>query len=272
MFDLFCNSSEVNPQNGVACKPIKTDLKYKIDSEQCGRYVYQQIYATHQCQNALTTCLKVESKAHAEALQSAGTPPAHELQVVLGKYKTCPGAAYAVFNIHTMSQMQVDFTNSCAEVAGEIEARAGAATADVNWQDPHNGGTYRLLNSNANDIETSRTTRNRVFTDKQTFSLQANGSGCTMYACSESQGTSANDGGTNLCDMYNLFCNSSETNTKTGISCKPIKTNLQYTIASEECGRYVGAQYMGHQCQARNPTCLVNTQMSSLAAPQMRTY
>merc|ERR1719266_1902202 len=169
-----------------------------------------------------------------------------------------------------MSQMQVDFTNSCAEVAGEIEARAGAATSDVNWQDPHNGGTYRLLSSNANDIETSRTTRNRVFTDKQTFALQANGSGCTAYMCSESQGTSANDGGTNLCDMYNLFCNSSETNPKTGISCKPVKTNLKYTINSEECGRYVGKDYMGHQCQEANPTCLVNTQYA-LTAPQ-RTY
>jgi hypothetical protein len=271
MFDLFCNSDAKNPQNGVACKPIKTDLQYTIDSEQCGRFVFGQIYATHQCQNALTTCLKVESGLHAEALQIAGTPPAHELQVVLGKYQSCPGAAYAVFNIHTMAQMQVNFQNSCAEVAGEIEARAGADASDVNWQDPHNGGHYQLISSNANDIETSRTTRNGVFTDKQTFALQANGSGCTAYMCSESQGTSANDGGTNLCDMYNLFCNSSEKNTKTGIACKPIKTNLQYTIASEECGRYVGQNYMGHQCQAANPTCLVNTQMASLAAPQ-RTF
>jgi len=272
MFDLFCNSSEKNPQNGVACKPIKTDLKYTIDSEQCGRFVFFNNYATHQCQNALTTCLKVESQLHAEALQSAGTPPANELQVILGKYKTCPGAAYAVFNIHTMAQMQVNFKNSCAEVAGEIEARAGSAAENGGWQDPHNGGTYRLLSSNANDIETSRTTRNRYYTDKQTFALQANGSGCTAYMCSESQGTSANDGGTNLCDMYNLWCNSSEKNTKTGVACKPVKTDLQYTIVSEECGRYVGANYMGHTCQARNPTCLVNTQFSaSLAAPQ-RTY
>jgi len=266
MFDLFCNSSEKNPQNGVACKPVKTDLSYTIDSEQCGRYVFNQIYATHQCQNALTTCLKVESGLHAEALQSAGKPPAHELQVVLGEYSTCPGAAYAAFNIHTMAQMQVNFQNSCAEVAGEIEARAGAAASNGNWQDPHNGGHYQLLSSNSNDIETSRTTRNGEYTDKQTFSLQANGSGCTAYMCSASQGTSANDGGTNLCDMYNLFCNSSETNSKTGVSCKPIKTNLQYTIASEECGRYVGTMYMGHTCQQANPTCLVNTQYS-LAAP-----
>jgi len=67
--------------------------------------------------------------------------------------------------------------------------------------------------------------------------------------------------------MYNLFCNSSETNSKTGVSCKPVKTNLQYTIKSEECGRYVGQAYMGHQCQEANPTCLVNTQYSSLTAP-----
>jgi len=264
MFNLFCNSSEKNPQNGVACKPIKTDLKYTIDSEECGRYVFGNIYAGHQCQNALTTCLKVESGLHAEALRNAGTPPAHELQVVLGKYQTCPGAAYAVFNIHTMAQMQVTFTESCDVVAAEIEARAGMANG---WEDPHNGGTYRLLSANDDKLETSRTTRNREFTDKQTFALQASGTGCVAYMCSESQGTSANDGGTNLCDMYNLFCNSSETNPNTGVSCKPVKTDLQYTINSEECGRYVGSNYMGHQCQQANPTCLVNTQMNSLAAP-----
>jgi len=267
MFDLFCNSDEKNPDNGVACKPVKTDLKYTIDSEQCGRYVVGEIYATHQCQNALTTCLKVESGLHAEALRMAGTPPAHELQVVLGEYQTCPAAAYAAFNIHTMAQMQVDFTNSCAEVAGEIEARAGAAATNGNWQDPHNGGRYQLLSSNSNLVKTSRTTRNGQYTDKQSFSLQANGSGCTMYACSASQGTSANDGGTNLCDMFNMFCNSSEKNSKTGVACKPVKTNLQYTIASKECGRYVGQMYMGHQCQNAVSTCLVNTQYESLAAP-----
>jgi len=266
MFDLFCNSDAKNPQNGVACKPVKTDLQYTIDSEQCGRYVFGNIYAGHQCQNALTTCLKVQSDLHAEALQAAGTPPSHELQVVLGKYRTCPGSAHSVFNIHTMAQMQVDFTNSCAEVAGEIEARAGMTNG---WRDPHNGGIYATLAANSNMIETKRTTRNGEYTDKQTFSLQANGSGCTAYMCSESQGTSANDGGTNLCDMYNLFCNTSETNPQTGVSCKPVKTNLQYTIKSEECGRYVGPQYMGHQCQAANPTCLKTATMrNSLEAPQ----
>jgi len=265
MFNLFCNSSEKNPENGVACKPVKTDLSYTINSEECGRFVYMNIYAGHQCQNALTTCLKVESGLHAEALRNAGTPPAHELQVVLGKYQTCPGAAYAAFNIHTMAQMQVTFTNTCAEVAAEIEARAGMANG---WEDPHNGGHYRMLSANANDIETSRTTRNGEYTDKQTFALQANSDGgCVAYMCSESQGTSANDGGTNLCDMYNLFCNSSEKNSQTGVACKPVKTDLSYTIDSEECGRYVYENiYAGHQCQAANPTCLVNTQYS-LAAP-----
>jgi len=266
MFNLFCNSDAKNPQNGVACKPVKTDLKYKIASEECGRYVFSNIYAGHQCQDRLTTCLKVASGEHAQALALAGKPPVHELQVVLGKYRSCPGAQDAAFNIHTMAQMQVNFQNSCAEVAGEIQARAGSASNGA-WEDPHNGGKYAVLSANSNMVETKRTTRNGQYTDKQTFSLEANGSGCTAYICSESQGTSANDGGTNLCDMYNLFCNSSETNSKTGVSCKPVKTNLSYTIASQECGRYVGNMYMGHQCQQANPTCLVNTQFS-LAAPR----
>jgi hypothetical protein len=69
--------------------------------------------------------------------------------------------------------------------------------------------------------------------------------------------------------MYNLFCNKSETNPQTGVSCKPVNYNLQYTIESEECGRFVGETYLGHQCQAANPTCLKTpTMRNSLEAPQ----
>jgi len=194
-------------------------------------------------------------------------PASEELGVELGMYQTCPGAADAVANIHTVAQMQVTFTNSCADVAGEVQARAGMANG---WTDPHNGGHYAVLAANSNMITTKRTTRGGKYTDKQTFALTANAAGgCVANICSESQGTSANDGGTNLCDMYNLFCNSSETNSQTGVSCKPVKTNLQYTIKTEECGRYVGPQYLGHQCQAANPTCLkTKTMRNSLEAPQ----
>jgi hypothetical protein len=265
MFDLFCNSSEKNPQTGVACKPIKTDLKYTINQEQCGRYTFGNNYAGHQCQNAQATCLKVANAEHAAILDVLEDPPKNELAVTLGKYNTCPGARYAAANIHTMAQMKVNFQNSCADVAAEVSARGNQANG---WTDPHNNGHYAVLESNANMIKTKRRTGNNRYTDVQTFSLTSNGSGCTAQICSESQGTSANDGGTNLCDMYNLFCNSSERNAQTGVSCKPIKTDLKYQIESEECGRFVYQNYyQGHQCQQRNPTCLKTATSTELSAP-----
>jgi len=265
MFDLFCNSGETNPQNGVSCKPIKTDLKYQITSQECGRYVFANNYAGHQCQNRLTTCLKVGSAEHAMVLDVLEEPPKHELAVTLAQYPTCPGNQ-AFANIHTMAQMKVNFENSCGDVAAEVQARGNMENG---WSDPHNGGRYNVLQATSNLITLKRRTGNNRYTDKQTFALTANGSGCTAQICSESQGTSANDGGTNLCDMYNLFCNSSETNPQTGVSCKPIKTDLKYQIASEECGRYVYQNiYRAHQCQQANPTCLKTATSDELEAPK----
>merc|ERR1719203_2331909 len=122
--------------------------------------------------------------------------PSDELAVSLGQYNTCPGN-HAFANIHTTAQMQVTFQNSCAEVAAEVQARGGM---EDGWTDPHNGGTYTVLTANSNQIVTKRLTGNRRYTDKQSFDLTPSGmSGCVMKACSASQGTSANDGGTNLC-------------------------------------------------------------------------
>jgi len=127
--------------------------------------------------------------------------------------------------------MQVEFTNSCAEVAEEIKARASAAP--TMWQDPHNHGTYSLEEATSDYILTKRVTKNKVFTDKQDFKLTAKGTGCSVEACSESQGLSAADGGTNFCDMFDLFCN--KTDCANGNCCTVLKNNLSYTIESKEC-------------------------------------
>merc|ERR1719499_58518 len=346
MYDLFCNSSEKNEENGVSCKPVKTDLQYTINSEQCGNY-FGTGYVGHQCYQANPTCLKTNVPTpEAQALQAPqtlvadlcwlsdnacnmifadgskilaagactglsaatmeacklfankldplcqketaifekackasvatagafgageckklasnaiGCPKndelaAKELSYGFQLYSICPPAKYAAFNVHTMAQMEVDFQNSCAEVAGEIEARANGENG---WVDPHNDGHYKLVSSTANLIETSRQTHYYKYTDDQAFSMTPNGSGgCTVKMCSVSQGTSADSGGTDMCDMYDLFCNSSEKNEENGVSCKPVKTDLQYTINSEQCGNYFGTGYVGHQCYQANPTCL----------------
>jgi len=142
----------------------------------------------------------------------------------------CPGS-YSI--IHAGATMNIEFTNSCAEVAEEIEARANAHADGAMWQDPHNHGTYTLLKSSATYIETKRVTKNRVFEDKQDFKLTPKGTGCAVEACSESQGLSAADKGTNFCDMFDLFCNKEDCSD--GNCCAVLKNNLQYTIESKNC-------------------------------------
>jgi len=144
----------------------------------------------------------------------------------------CPGS-YSI--IHAGAEMNVEFTNTCKEVAAEIEARANASPTGM-WQDPHNHGTYTLL-SKANSttyIETKRVTKNKVYTDKQTFNLKPHGTGCSVSACSESQGLSAADGGTNFCDMFDLFCNKTDCDDGNDC-CNVLKYNLEYKILQKQC-------------------------------------
>merc|ERR1712157_416063 len=84
------------------------------------------------------------------------------------------------------------------------------------WVDPHNGGIYSVLSSEAGVITTQRTTNpstsvgGQVYTDKQTFVLTDVGASCEIKACSESQGTSVGDFSTNYCDLRNLYCGSAD--------------------------------------------------------------
>lgn len=86
---------------------------------------------------------------------------------------------------------------------------------------------------------------------------------CMVTACSESQGPNAsnNDGGTNECNMVNLFCNSDSKNPNKNIACAPIKTDLDYDITYMECGRYTAnGAYLQHDCQEFATTCLTKKQ------------
>lgn len=174
------------------------------------------------------------------------------------KYSFCPGSGATE---HTMAQGSLYFQSTCAEVSEEIIARAQMQDG---WEDPHNHGHYKLLANNMQTtgvIETWRRTGNNEYVDKQTFKFEAAGSGCMMYMCSESQGQSNNDQGTNMCNMFDLFCNSAERNGNTGISCKPIKNDLQYNDGNVyyafTCGRFHGdGRYSSHRCQNTLDTCL----------------
>jgi len=152
------------------------------------------------------------------------------LSVFLGAALACPGS---MSPIHAGANIKVNFQNSCAEVAEEIKMRASASAGE--WTDPHNRGTYTLLEANGDSyIKVKRVTPNKVFTDKSDFTMTATANGgCEVAGCSESQGVSAADKGTNFCDMFSLFCNSQDC--AGGNCCKVLKNDLTYTIEKQSC-------------------------------------
>jgi len=142
--------------------------------------------------------------------------------------EACPGSG-AWFG-HAKCQFTVKFVQPCSDVEAEIAARGEHQNG---WFDPHNGGTYSILNQQTSSIELQRVTGGGSYTDKMTFDFQADGSGCQVNACSESQVTSLYDSGTNFCNLWDLFCNSDNCNASTGICCKPILHDLQdYTVTT----------------------------------------
>merc|ERR1719436_789323 len=223
MGNLFCNTSVKNPENGVACKDVKTNLSYTIPYMECGRYTNDGQYRQHTCQDFATTCLRNPAMSFALELPAA----APKLEIVdLGKPREWPNPNFKLFDTcsssgarqHTMAEMTIKFTNSCEEVMGEISARAGA-TADGNgWVDPHNRGHYKILATEGNLLKVQRYTGNYEYHDVITFSMTTSGSGCKVNACSVSQGNSNNDGGTNMCNMGDLFCNTSVKNPENGVA------------------------------------------------------
>merc|ERR1719190_282299 len=105
----------------------------------------------------------------------------------------------------------------------------------VDWTDPHNKGQYKLLESTGSSyVKIQRTTANNVFTDKSDFTLTSTSDGgCKVEGCSESQGISAADNGTNFRNRWSLFCNSQDC--EGGNCCKSLKNDLQYTVDKQSC-------------------------------------
>jgi len=275
MQNLFCNKSTKNSQNGVSCTPVKYNLAYSIKYLQCGRFAGNGEYLQHKCQDFAQTCLKNPSTAALEMPAEAppktpaleGRPP--EWPANSDLFSTCPSSQH---RDHTMAEMTIDFTNSCSEVAAEITARAGSAANGGKWVDPHNRGHYKVLSTNGNLIEVQRWTGNYEYKDLVTFSMQASGTGCKVNACAVSQPNSNNSGGTDMCDMGNLICNSDVKNSQNGVACADVKYKLSYTIPFLKCGRFTGGgQYLQHNCQDFTQTCLRNSATEALAVNPPKT-
>merc|ERR1719367_1382942 len=236
----------------------------------CGRYDGNGQYLQHNCQEFTTTCLRNPATTELEAASVVkleqpvlGRPPEwpeNDFQ----QFATC---AQSMARAHTMSEMQVDFKNSCTDVMTEIAARAGAVADGTAWVDPHNMGHYTVLEKKTNFIKIQRFTKRYKYRDVITFSLTTSGTGCSAQACAVSQGNSNDSGGTDMCDMANLFCNSDVVNPDNGVACKDLKYKLEYTVPMLNCGRYDGnGQYLQHNCQEFTTTCLRNPATTELEA------
>jgi len=124
----------------------------------------------------------------------------------------CPGSAAF---IHASCKVEASLSTSCATARAEMLARVGGQY--LKWHDPHNNGTYSVLDkSDPSTLALQRVTGNKKYTDKLTFSFEAAANGqCTVYGCSESQVTSVADFSTNYCNLRMMYCSTAD-------GCKPV--------------------------------------------------
>jgi hypothetical protein len=121
--------------------------------------------------------------------------------------------------IHASCKVTAQTKSSCADVRVEMLARVAGQYA--RWHDPHNNGTYTLLN-NGTDVGFSRKTGDGKYTDKLTFTFEDSGTGCVLSGCSESQVTSVADFSTNYCNLAMLYCGSA-------VGCSPVEHDFTST-------------------------------------------
>ena len=150
--------------------------------------------------------------------------------VVHAHFALCSGSKDST---HAKCDMAVSFPqDQCEIVQTEILSRMAGKDG---WIDPHNRGTYSLIESKQSElgdrvIKGERQTGDKKYVDKFMFTLvpTQGGSGCTMSACSESQVFSILDFSTNYCNLRMLYCNTSD-------GCEVLKSNLVYKEKYTNC-------------------------------------
>ena len=127
--------------------------------------------------------------------------------------------------MHSGCEMTVSFSDSsCEAVQKEMVDRVNGQYGS--WYDPHNNGTYAITASSASELSAERLTGDGKYTDLMIFSFSADGAGCTMEACSQSQVSSISDFSTNYCNMHDLYC--------ADAGCHPL-SQLKYTESFGKC-------------------------------------
>ena len=114
----------------------------------------------------------------------------------------CPGSPARM--MHAKSSLTIDIAQSCDIVREEVSARVAGSGG---WTDPHNHGSYTMLDAGASKYTISRRTGDHQYTDKMDLQFTSQGTaGCQVTACSESQVTSYSDFSTNYCNLVRSLC------------------------------------------------------------------
>lgn len=138
----------------------------------------------------------------------------------------CPGSSSWV---HAKCSLAVNLQAPCDTVKKEI---IGRINGENGWYDPHNKGTYSLLDGSSLLLKIKRVTGDGKYTDLLNFQLASSGSDtCEAQACSESQTTSVLDYSTNYCNLHDLYCG-------TDAGCKFVYTDMKFTEKFNSCKQH----------------------------------
>jgi hypothetical protein len=146
----------------------------------------------------------------------------------------CPGSPSTV---HASCEMTVTFPEKCDTVREEILARLQGQNQ---WKDPHNQGIYTLLDDTGSEIQGSRRTGDDKYTDLFDLTFNESEGNCAVKACSESQVFSILDFSTNYCNLFALYCNSTD-------GCPVVVHELEYKEDFEykKCWQHTKANCFG---------------------------
>lgn len=139
----------------------------------------------------------------------------------------CPDSPASV---HAKCKMKIVFNATpCDMVKSEIISRI---SGEMQWVDPHNGGTYNLSSNEEAKLKGSRRTGDNKYTDLFEMEFTDEGANCVVEACSASQVTSVLDFSTNYCNLHSLYCN------KHADGCPIVDLELEYTEKYEDCWQH----------------------------------
>ena len=145
--------------------------------------------------------------------------------------------------MHAECRLTINFPSArCDRVRAEAEARMNAGPTF----DPHNGGTYSLLTSTDPSVLLGQRLTGSgsatTYTDHFALTFSPTAAGCSVTACSQSQGMSFYDYSTNYCNIHVLYCRGQD-------GCPSIaEPSFEYTETIDMCSAGSTQQHDPAQC------------------------